>query len=342
MDVAPTGDRGRVPEAPGRQPHGFDDVAARVLLTGAGTEGPERPIGEHGPGPGPEILGRHVGAGDLAQVVVDVIGADVVGLAIRVEVLEELLPRQVLASPHDRREAPVPQADLMLLPGLAPEPEPDRGTAHRGVTRPQRGQPERTIETGVLVVADPDEGRLEEPHDGGQDLVARQAGRREIPFAAGADPRQDAREIEQLPELGVVAVRTPARVIAVLLASPGVPTRRLEVTGRIGADPDIGPGGRDGQRADALLGDGIGYRRSVRPAIGEPAARATARDAGSRIGGIAKASGPRGGAVVRFDHRGQSASGTQEGSATEARRRSPRPVRAVPAALHVRCDWHDA
>src|SRR6185312_1901022 len=54
--------------------------------------------------------------------------------------------------------------------------------------------------------------------------------------------------------LGAVALVAPARVITVLLAPAGVASGRLQVAVGVGADPDVGPGGRDGQLADALLG----------------------------------------------------------------------------------------
>ena len=46
-------------------------------------------------------------------------------LAVVVDVLEQLLPGQVLAAPDDRREASVAQVHL-VLPRLATEPEADR------------------------------------------------------------------------------------------------------------------------------------------------------------------------------------------------------------------------
>ena len=78
MDVAPAGDRRRVPEPVRRQAHGLDhDVPSRSSLRG--TLGiPERAVGEDRAGPGPEVLGADVGPRDLAQVGVDVVGADVV------------------------------------------------------------------------------------------------------------------------------------------------------------------------------------------------------------------------------------------------------------------------
>ena len=84
--------------------------------------------GQHGAGPGAEVLGGEVLAGDLAQVVVDVARADGADLAVLVEVLEQLLPGQVLAA--RARSAPGArsrQLDVVRLAALAPEAEPDRG-----------------------------------------------------------------------------------------------------------------------------------------------------------------------------------------------------------------------
>ena len=63
--------------------------------------------GQHGAGPGAEILGRDVAAGDLAQVGVHVGGGHVLALAVLVEVLEQLLAGQVLAGLHDPGDAAV-------------------------------------------------------------------------------------------------------------------------------------------------------------------------------------------------------------------------------------------
>ena len=76
--------------------------------------------------PGPEVLGRDVvAARGLAQVLVDVLGADGSGLAVVVDVLEEVLAGQLLAAPDDRREASVDQLALLGAAALAPEPEAD-------------------------------------------------------------------------------------------------------------------------------------------------------------------------------------------------------------------------
>ena len=86
------------------------------------------------PGPGAEILGGEVAPGDLAQVVVDVGGGDVARLAVLVHVLEQLLPRQFLALPHDARHAAVLHAELPGLAALALE-----GEAQASSRPPRRG-----------------------------------------------------------------------------------------------------------------------------------------------------------------------------------------------------------
>ena len=70
-------------------------------------------------------------------------------------------------------------------------------------------------------------------------------GRREVRVDALADRRQQPGEGDHPLELRAVAVLAVARVVAVLLAAPGVATGRLQVAARVGADPDVRPGRRD-------------------------------------------------------------------------------------------------
>ena len=95
-----------------------------------------------GAGPGPEVLRGEVVAGDLAQVVVHVVGADVAPRAVLVDVLEQLLAGQLLALPDERGQAAVAHVDLVLLAALAAEAEADlaprdrRRGGSRSVVRP--------------------------------------------------------------------------------------------------------------------------------------------------------------------------------------------------------------
>ena len=63
-------------------------------------------------------------------------------LAVLAHVLEEFLPRQVLAAPDDARQAAIAKPDLVLTAGLAPEPEADPRPGHDCVAVPQSRQAE--------------------------------------------------------------------------------------------------------------------------------------------------------------------------------------------------------
>jgi hypothetical protein len=92
--------------------------------------------------PGPEVLGRVRLAGDLAQIRVDVIGADLPDLAFVVHVGEQLLSGQVLEPCDDARQPAIADRRLADLATLAAEPEPDEAALDRGVAAPQRRQAE--------------------------------------------------------------------------------------------------------------------------------------------------------------------------------------------------------
>ena len=261
-------------------------------------ERPQRAIGKDGPGPRPEVLGRDVAPGDLAQVGVHVVRRDVVRLAVVADVLEELLAGQVLAAPDDRGQPSVADPDLMLAAGLAAESEADACPAHRCVAILERRQAERAVEPGVLVVADPDQGQLEQLDDGRQDLLPRHPGLRQVGVAALADPRQDPSEVDEALELGVVAPGPPEVVVAVLLATLGITAGRLEVAGGIRADPDVGPGRRDRQRPEPGEDRPVADQLAIGAAIAEPAAAPLPGDARPSVGRVAESGGARGGASI--------------------------------------------
>ena len=166
--------------------------------------------------------------------------------------------------------------------------------AHRGVAVAQRRQPERAVEPGVLVVADPDQGQLEQPDDRREDLLAGQARPARGPVAAVADaraaPSANAISRSNFASSRRVAI---AGVVAVLLAPRA--SRPVAWRWPFGprADPDVGPGRRDGQRADPLERLLVADRRAVRVAVGEAATGAPAGDprAGRRWSSAAR---PRG------------------------------------------------
>jgi hypothetical protein len=176
----------------------------------------------------------------------------------------------------------------VLAATLSPEPEADARAADPCVPIAQRGQPERAVQPGVLVVADPDQGQLEQPHDGRQDLLARQAGLRQVRVAALADLAERSGKGDHPVELRLVALLVPARVVAMLLAPAGVAPGRLDVADRAGADPHVRPRRRDGERADAGQRGGIGHPAALGVEVGEATAGAAAADAGPVVRAVAQ------------------------------------------------------
>ena len=77
--------------------------------------------GEHGAGPGAEILGGEIFAGDFAEVGIHVLGGRMTHRAIGGDVSEEFLARQFLAAAHEFRETGVLHADAGAgIAALAP------------------------------------------------------------------------------------------------------------------------------------------------------------------------------------------------------------------------------
>ena len=90
-------------------------------------------------------------------------------------------------------------------------------------------------------------------------------------------------------ELGAVADRAEIRVVAVLLAPLGVAARRLDVAVGVRADPDVGIGRRDRQRADAGEGLRVPHRLAPGVAIGEARPALPTRQARHGVVDVAQA-----------------------------------------------------
>src|SRR5205814_9337222 len=67
-----------------------------------------------------------------------------------------------------------------------------------------------------------------------------------------------------------VADLAPMRVGAILLAAPGVASGRLQVATRVGTDPNIAPGGRDGETLDPADGFRVPDGAAAAIDVGEP------------------------------------------------------------------------
>ena len=146
----------------------------------------------------------------------------------------------------------------------------------------------------------------------------------EIRVAAFADPGQDLREVDESLELGVVATRSPALVVAILLAPPRVAPGGLQVPGGVGTDPDVGPRRRDGQLPDPPQDRPVVDRRPIGRPVAEPAPGPAPFDPGSRIGRVAESRGASRGPAIRIGRGRRRASGHPRTMPPDRSRPAPR------------------
>jgi hypothetical protein len=225
--------------------------------------------GQNRASPSPKILGGDIPVGDLFQISVYVTGRDVLGLPVVIHVLQQLLTGQFLAGPDDLRDASISHAQGPLLPALTGEAEADLTSINRYVAILQRGEPVAIVLLGVVVVSDPDERRFQQVHDGGQHLFTWKATERHVltdlfPYGGkSVSERNNVLVFRAFPDL------TKPRVVAILFSSFGIPTGRLNVAIRIGADPNIGPSRRYSERRYARQIINLGQLRPVSAAVVE-------------------------------------------------------------------------
>src|SRR5579859_5582633 len=139
----------------------------------------------------------------------------------------------------------------MLHAALAAEAETQFGAVDLHMLHAQGRQPVGAVFAGVLVVAHADEGLVEQLNDGGENLAPAQRGRPQVTLRALPDLGQRFAQLEHVAELRLVALVAIERVIAILFPAAGIAGGGLDVALGIGTDPDVGPCGRDDQRADA-------------------------------------------------------------------------------------------
>src|ERR1700704_5285660 len=265
-----------------------DHVALGFALALRRSQHKKLPRREHRARPGAEVLRRDVPAGDLAKIGVHVVRRDGLALAGGVDVLEQLLPGQVLALLNDAREAPVGDRHRVIDPALPAEAEEQFRALDLDVTLAQGRETEGAVLARVLVVAHADQRLVEQHHHGGEDLAPREIARAQVALHALADLGEGFAELEHAPELRLVARLAVQGMVAVLLAAARVARSRLDVPFGVRADPDVGPGGRNREGVDPLaLGfacDALAVRRVVNPAL----SRTLAPDAGEAVGDVAE------------------------------------------------------
>jgi hypothetical protein len=268
------------------------DRARHVALGGGfaieALEFAERQRCQHRSRPGAEVLGRERLSRDLLQIGVDVRRIDRLPFAFLVDVLKEMLARDLLARAHDPRQPSVAQRDAVLPAALAAVFEDELRARKVDVAVAHGGKPVAAVLAGVFLIADPDERDLQKAHHGRQDLLAGQPAARLILGDACAKTWQRPAEGEHAVELGSVADHAPVGMVAVLFAASRIAPGRLKVAFAIGADPDLGPGRGYRQPLDAGKLRTIPDQAALGVAVAEGAAGAPSRDPRPGVGYVAQ------------------------------------------------------
>ena len=98
------------------------------------------------------------------------------------------------------------------------------------------------------------------------------------------DQRENGSEGDHPGELRLVPRLAVARMIAVLLSPPRIPSERLQMPGPRRADPNVAPGRRDHQRPDPRQSLFVSNRLAVRPEVAKRLPASNAPDTRSRAG----------------------------------------------------------
>ena len=184
------------------------------------------------------------------------------------------------------------ELDGVLLATLAAKGESDLGADDVDVPVAQRGQPVGPVLLAVLIIPDADSRIFQQADDAREHLLPRQSGSFEVAVRLFADLRQRLGKGEHAVVLDRVADLAPMRVVAILLAAPRVASGRLQVATRVGTDPDIAPGGRDGEPLDPVDRLRVSDGAAVRIQIGEPLPHPLPPDSRRLVGHVAQPRGP--------------------------------------------------
>src|ERR1051326_1606640 len=166
MDIAAPANRRGVTEVLRHLLESAQDGFFSLRLGVEKLELPQRFGREFCPGPGPKVLGRDLLAGDLAQILIHLGRADGVPIPLIIEVLEQLISRQISAVLDDACETPVVYIGLVVLTVFSAKADVYSAALDRNMSVPQRRQAKALVLLGVLVVSDPKERHIHQPHDG--------------------------------------------------------------------------------------------------------------------------------------------------------------------------------
>ena len=167
----------------------------------------------------------------------------------------------------------------VVYPALATIVKLQRCPRNLHVSVSQRRQAKRAVGAGIFEIANANEGGLKEPYYGGQHLCAGQARERHVLLQASTELWEDFAKGNHPVILGRIAHGAPARMIPVLLASPGVASSGLQVSIWARTDPHVRPCRRDSQGLHTAQYCGVAYGPPIKAMVTKAAASALAPDA---------------------------------------------------------------
>src|ERR1700727_38749 len=135
-----------------------------------------------------------------------------------------MLARDLLTAAHDFRDALIVNQNFVLHTALAAEIEDGAAVADEGdMPVAKCRETEALVGARIFGIADPGASSIEQAHDHGQHLLARQSCKRHAALQDAPQLRQLLAEGNHSLKFRAVAKFAPFRVIAILFASASVP-----------------------------------------------------------------------------------------------------------------------
>ena len=170
---------------------------------------------QHAGRPGPEMLRGEIVAHAFAYIAVDVARRHRVAAAI-LDILEQMLARQVAQPTHDRSQVPVGQSHFALLARLGAKEKAQRLTLHLRMTLAERGCAITAILPDVAFISHAERGKVEQANDRGGHLARAKPAIVKIAQHRAAKRRKRFAELLALRKFALFILRDESRMIAIL------------------------------------------------------------------------------------------------------------------------------
>src|ERR1035441_4957221 len=143
------------------------------------------------PAPGAKFLRGKFLPRNLAQIIIHVVGADMVLFTRIVQVMKKFLSGQMLAGANDFGHARVMDCNRVLLVALAPKMKLNGAAGHGRMAVFHRGEAVSMIVARGFLVAHANEADFQQSHDRSQDFFAAKTFAREVLGKPAADGGMD-------------------------------------------------------------------------------------------------------------------------------------------------------